>query len=96
LKYFEETGFPLGKSRLKKVPQSYEPKENERWAEEKPKDPSGKRLLEIKEEPGLSNSYVLRRKLNILFFQNLQKHIPEWPRPLKKGRIKKEGWGFEL
>ena len=73
-----------------------EPKENERWAEEKPKDPSGKRLLEIKEEPGLSNSYVLRRKLNILFFQNLQKHIPEWPRPLKKGRIKKEGWGFEL
>jgi len=29
LKYFEEMGFPLGKSRFEKVPQSYEPKENE-------------------------------------------------------------------
>ena len=91
LKYFEEMGFPLGKSRFEKVSQSYEPKENERWAEEKPKDPSGKRLLEIIEEPGLCNCYDLRRKLNILFFQNLQKCIPEWPRPLKKGRR-----GFEL
>ena len=91
LKYFEEMGFPLGKSRFEKVPQSYKPKENERWAEEKPKDPNEKRLLEITEEPGLCNSDVLRRKLNILFFRNLQKCIPEWPRPLKKG-----GRGFEL
>jgi len=96
LKYFEEMGFPLGKSRFEKVPQSYEPKENERWAEKKPEDPNEKRLLEIIEEPGLCNSEVLRRKLNILFFQNLQKCIPQWPRPLKKGRLKKEGWGFEL
>lgn len=96
LKYFEEMGFPLGKSRFEKVSQSYEPKENERWVERKPKDPNEKRLLEIIEEPGLCNSGVLRRELNILFFQNLQKCIPEWPRPLKKGRIKKEGRGFEL
>jgi len=96
LRYFEETGFSLGKSRFEKVSQSYEPKENEQWAEKKPSDPNEKRLLEIIEEPGLCNSDVLRRKLNILFFQNLQKCIPEWPRPLKKGRIKKEGRGFEL
>ena len=91
LKYFEELGFPLGKSRFEKVSQSYELKENERWAEEKPKDPNGKRLLEIIEEPGLCNCYDLRRKLNILFFQNLQKCLPKWPRSLKRG-----GRGFKL
>jgi len=91
LKYFEEMGFPLGKSRFEKVSQSYEPKENERWVEKKPEDPNEKRLLEIIEELGLCNCYDLRRKLNILFFQNLQKCLPKWPRPLKKG-----GRGFEL
>ena len=96
LRYFEEMGFPLGKSRFEKVPQTYQLKDNERWAEKKPTDPHEKRLIEIIEEPGLCNSDVLRHKLNILFFQNLQKCLPKWPRPLKKGRIKKEGGGFEL
>ena len=83
MRYFEEIGFPLGKSRLEKVPQTYQLKDNEHWAEKKPSDPHEKRLIEIIEEPGLCNSCKLRDEANFMFFQNLEKALPKWPRPFK-------------
>ncbi len=92
LEYIHEMGYCLGKSRFEKVPQSHELKENEQWAEKKPKDKEAKRLLEIIEEPGLCNKYQLRDEINIIFFQNLEKALPEWPWPF----VKKGAKGFEL
>ena len=94
MRYFEEMGFPLGKSRFEKFPQSYEPKDNELWAEKKPSHPHEKRLIEIIEEPGLCNSYQLRDEANFMFFQNVEKALPKWPRPFKAK--KKTLKGFAL
>ena len=83
LDYIHAKGFKLGKSHFKKVPQTHELAENERWAEPKPKDPQAKRLLEVIEEEGLNNSYRLRNALNVLYFQDLEASLPSWDRPFK-------------
>ena len=92
LDYIHSKGYKLGKSRFEKVPQSHQLADNERWAEKKPKDKSAKRLLEIMEEPGLCNMYQLRDEINIIYFQDLEKHLPEWPWPFKRKGAK----GFVL
>ena len=92
LDYIDAKGYKLGKSRFEKVPQSHQLADNERWAEKKPKDKSAKRLLEIIEEPGLCNMYQLRDEINIIYFQDLEKHLPEWPWPFKRKGAK----GFVL
>lgn len=79
LRYINEKGFKLGKSHFEKVSQFRELADNERWAEKKPKDKGEKRLLEIIEEEGVSNRYTMRDRINIRFFQDLEKSIPEWP-----------------
>lgn len=86
LEYIHELGYSLGRSRFEKALQSHELKENERWAEKKPKDPTTKRLLEIIEEPGLSNKYELRDEFNIIFFQNLEKALTF--KPFKQKGVK--------
>ncbi len=92
LDYIHAKGYKLGKSRFKKAEQSHKLKENERWAEKKPKDKNTQRLLEIIEEDGLSNRYQLRDEINIIYFQDLEKSLPEWPWPFKRQGIK----GFAL
>lgn len=87
LEYIHSKGYKLGKSHFKMVPQSYELAENEVWAEKKPADPKALRKVEVVEEPGLSNDYSLRGKLNITYFQDLQKSIPPWPRQFKGMRM---------
>jgi len=81
MNYIHEKGFVLGKSRFEKRPITYdELKPGEKWAEKKPVDKSIKtRLLEIIEEPGLSNNYVQRDELNIIYFLDLEQNMPEWP-----------------
>ncbi|MFP4048120.1 MAG: hypothetical protein ACLFT4_10240, partial [Bacteroidales bacterium] len=76
--YIEEKGYSLGKSSFKKVDKKYKLKENERWADRK------KLEIEIIEEPGLCNQYLLRDEINILYFQDLQNALPEWPWPFKQ------------
>lgn len=92
LKYIHEKGYKLGESRFKHVSQSHELAKNERWAEKKPKNKSARRLLEIIEEPGLSNKYQLRDEINIIYFQDLEKTMLEWPWPFKQKGMK----GFRL
>ncbi len=92
LDYIHAKGYVMGKSRFEKMPQSHELQDNERWAEKKPKDKTAIRLLEIIEEPGISNKYQLRDEMNIIYFQDLERSLPEWPWPFKRKAIK----GFAL
>lgn len=79
LDYIHEKGYELGKSEFRMESQLYELKENERWAEKKPKDKSSKREVETIVEPGVCNTYQLRDELNIIYFLDLEKSLPEWP-----------------
>lgn len=92
LEYIHEKGYKLGKSRFEKYPQNHEIKDNERWAEKKPKDKGASRLLEIIEEEGVSNRYQLRDEMNIIYFQDLEKSMPQWPWAFKPKGLK----GFSL
>jgi len=88
LEYIHSKGYKLGVSEFKKVKCSYELKENEKWAEKKEKNQT-ERLLEIIKEPGISNKYQLRDEMNIIYFLDLEKSLPEWPWAFKKNESKK-------
>lgn len=92
LKYIQEKGHKLGKSKFVKVNQSRRLRKNERWAERKPENKESKRLLEIIKEPGLCNTYQLRDELNIMYFQDLEKSLPKWPWPFKAQRKRIRGF----
>ncbi|MDD2260682.1 MAG: hypothetical protein PHC31_01025 [Clostridia bacterium] len=79
LQYIEEKGYKLGKSRFRMVRQDRSLKDNERWAEKKPKDKDARRKLEVIQEAGVSNTYQLRDEMNILYFLDLEKSMPKWP-----------------
>ena len=83
IRYIYEKGYKLGKSEFKEVKPDHVLVENERWAEKKKKDQQ-KRLLEIIVEPGISNKYQLRDEMNIIYFLDLEKSMPEWPWAFKK------------
>jgi len=92
LEYIHSKGYKLGKSSFKTVPAGYKLKENERWADSKPKDKTAKRLVEVIEEPGICNKYQLRDEMNIIYFQDLEQSLPEWPWPFKT-KNKTQGLG---
>ncbi len=79
LDYIHHKGYVLGKSHFKKVPQTHELAENEKWSEKKPADKSAKREIEVIDEIGISNQYQLRDELNIIYFLDLEKSLPAWP-----------------
>jgi len=79
LNYIHDKGYRLGKSEFKKVDQTHKLQDNERWAEKKPKSKTVKRELEIIIESGISNKYQLRDEMNIIYFLDLEKSMPEWP-----------------
>ena len=85
LDYINEKGYKLGHSEFKKVSQSHELAENEKWAEKKPADKNAKRELEIMLELGVSNKYQLRDEMNIIYFLDLERSMPEWPWAFKTG-----------
>ena len=89
--YIHTKGYQLGESTFKKMDQDYKPGDNEKWAEKKPTDKKAKRLLETIIVPGISNKYQLRDEMNIIYFQDLEKALPQWPWPFK---IKEVQHGF--
>lgn len=77
--YLEKKNYVIGRSSFKtKNKDRYELKENERWVKigDKP-------FVEVIEEEGLCNSYIMRDELNIIYYLELEKHI-KYPRPFIK------------
>ncbi len=85
LSYIEEKGYKIGKSELINVDSDYKPKQSKEFWYKKHS------VIERITEPGLSNCHKMRNEINILFFQNIVKQIPEWPTHLFK---KKKNKGF--
>ena len=77
LDYFSHKGFSLGKSEFKKEGKGYKLKEGEKWFGKKEGD--GSREVEVVVERGLCNDYKMRDEMNIIYFLDLEKSIPEWP-----------------
>lgn len=88
--YFKFKGYTLGSSSFRMVKESYELKDNERWCG---KAVNGQREVETIVEAGLSNDYMLRDELNVIYFLDLEKSMPAWPWAFKLCNTKK-GFGF--
>jgi len=89
LDYLDEKGYALGSSRFRKESEKYELKENERWDG---KAVNGKRGVEEVIEPGISNDYKLRDEMNIIYFLDLEKSFPPYPRQFQvKKRVGLKG-----
>lgn len=86
--YFQEKGYKMGQSEFRTESKSYKLKVNERW---NGKVSEGKREVELIQEEGICNSYRQRDEMNIIYFLDLEKSMPEWPWPFKK---QKKGFGL--
>ena len=75
----------MGKSEFRKELPSYKLKDGEKWAEKKVKGMET-REVEVIIEPGLSNTYQLRDELNIMYFQDLEQALPQYPWAFKAGK----------
>lgn len=82
--YFDSKGFVLGKSSFRTEASTYELKPGEKWAS---KVGQLTREVEVIEEVGLCNTYQLRDQLNIMYFLDLEQHLPTWPWAFKMKRI---------
>jgi len=100
MRYFKEKGFVLGVSEYRQESSDYKLKEGERWYGKEEADgirdaglvPTGgwsqDKIVEVVIEEGVSNSYLKRDEMNIIYFMDLQDAMPKWPYPLKKERQK--------
>lgn len=89
LGYFHHKGYQLGVSTLRTESSKYQLQENEKWASPPLKEE--KRKVETVVEPGLCNDYFQRDELNIIYYQDLEQALPEWPWPF---RMKHKSFGF--
>ncbi len=78
LRYFDMRGFTLGKSEYKKVSSGYKLRENEKWVDKKTKNE-----VEVIIEKGLCNDFEQRDHLNLIYFLDMEKSVPEYPFPWK-------------
>jgi hypothetical protein len=85
MSYLEEKGYELGESKFHIESPNYTLKDNERWASKKKK---GQETREVETiiHPGISNDYKKRDELNILYYLDFEKSMPEWPWPFKGGK----------
>jgi hypothetical protein len=93
LNYIHSKGYELGMSEWIEVPSSYELQDGERWNEKKAeRERRGKGKIERRVVIGVSNDYRKRDEMNIAYFADLEKSMPQWPWPFRmKRRI-----GFRL
>lgn len=106
LQWLDEHGLQMGKSAYCKVDSGYKLKAGERYIStptvnhvsdefgvELEKVKAGdKRYIEIVEEPGVSNDYIARDRVNAMYFRELETHFPKWPWPWKRPAL--TGFGF--
>jgi len=76
LDYITVMGYTLGRSEFRTENESYELKDNERWAG---KAADGIRRVELLIEEGLSNVHTLRNEINLLYFLELERRMPKYP-----------------
>jgi len=86
LDYIHSKGFKLGKSDFTYVDKGKVLSDGERWAEPAKKG-KNQRLMEVIIEPGLCNIYQMRDQINIMYFLDLEKNLPEWPWPYKREEV---------
>jgi len=100
LQYIHGKGYVLGKSEFRKESTSYKLKDREKWHGKEESDGqrtskpnrggyvkrgyAGERIVEIVIEEGISNDYKLRDEMNIIYFLDLEKFLPEWPWAFKR------------
>lgn len=91
MEYLSMKGYVLGKSEFKRVSaKNYKLKENEKWNGKEANDNT--REVEMIIEDGLCNNYKLRDEVNIIYFLDLEKSMPEWPWAFKSKGVQR----FEL
>ena len=91
--YLNRHKIPLGVSEIKLVDASFKPdKEAGQTWHGKPRA-DGKRELQLRKEEGVRNHYKWRDYVNVLYYRELEKAIPAYPRKLE---IKAAGHGFDL
>lgn len=81
--YLKEKGYEIGMSSFVIKNKDYTLLENEKWAE---KAKGNQRLVERIMIKGVSNDYILRDEINIMYYLDLQNALPEWPWAFKKIR----------
>lgn len=91
LEYFDYVGMDTGESHIKRVtdPKNYQLKENEQWSVRKY---SG--FVEVVERPGVLTDPRARNVLNVIYFQEIEKHIQENPVVFKKENKRQESFGL--
>lgn len=89
--YFKYKGYQLGCSEFRIESDDYQLKDGERWNGKVLV--GGKREVERIVEPGLCNDYMLRDELNIIYFLDLEKSLPQWPWSF---RLSESAKGFGL
>lgn len=92
--YLDHKSYKIGHSEFRLEHKDYKPQENERWFGGA--RPDGLREVELIIEPGLANDYMQRDELNIQYFLDLEKALPEWPWPfrLKTNHSNQGGFGL--
>lgn len=84
--YVHDKGFVFGKSLYKTEKLPYDLEDNEKWVDKKIVGQIT-REVEIIKEAGISNMYQLRDEINIQYFMDLEKSMPEWPWSFKKTEV---------
>jgi hypothetical protein len=92
--YLDVKGYKIGSSEFRFENKNYKPVTGERW--HGPARGDGQREVELIIEPGLSNDYMRRDELNIIYFLDLEAALPAWPWPfkLKTNHAVKGGFGL--
>jgi hypothetical protein len=74
IKYCEDKGFKIGKTKFKNVSSDYILQDNEKWTDRKLKT-----RIEVIIEEGLCCNGEMRDNLNLEYFLDLEKKQPKWP-----------------
>jgi hypothetical protein len=92
--YLDHKGYKIGSSEFRFENKNYKPVAGERW--HGPARSDSQREVELVIEPGLSNDYMQRDELNIIYFLDLEAALPAWPWAfkLKTNHAVKGGFGL--
>jgi hypothetical protein len=82
ISYIKSKGYKMGQSRFRIENEDYQLEDDEKW-NGKVFD-NGKREVEKVIERGVSNDYMLRDEINMLYLLDLQERMPSWPWKYKR------------